>query len=108
MGTTRVIFSHDDTKKWSVYVEGEQDEKEARLAFAAVILSCAKLNPVLQMLAGVTKLEDGSFEITPAVTDSQPSIEEIVGNGLNQARANLLANMLKEASDRRNMDKPPQ
>lgn len=96
MGTTNVIFSHDDeTKKWSVYVEGEKEELQARLSFAAVILSCGRLNPVLQALAGVTRLEDGRLEITPAMTANQPSAQEAVKSRLVEE----LGKLMREACD---------
>lgn len=104
MGTTNVIFSHDDeTRKWSVYVEGEQAEHEARLSFAAVILTCGRLNPVLQALAGVTRLVDGRLEITPAVSINQATAQEAVRSRLSAE----LEQLLKDACEP-NAVKPPQ
>lgn len=43
-----VVFKHEDeTKTWTVHVEGAETELQARQAFSAVVLTCLDLNPEL-------------------------------------------------------------
>ena len=64
----QVFFNYcEESRKWTVVVNGAADPTEARQAFSAVILTCQKLNPDLLELTKVLPTIDGEFEINPAV-----------------------------------------
>ena len=76
MRDTEVRFVYDETlKKWEVIVVGVTDEKEARQAFAVVLLACRPLVASLQQYAPTERVvcvdlaspSDPAFKITPAV-----------------------------------------
>lgn len=61
----KVIFEYDEfVKRWDVHVESASDPREAREAFAAVVLSCGILNPRLLSQTLVAKDKD-SYKIIP-------------------------------------------
>lgn len=67
----QVVFTHDDNaKKWECRVHGVKDAKEARQAFAAVVLTCEMIDGGLQIEAAIAKPVEGitnAFDIKPAV-----------------------------------------
>lgn len=67
----QVVFTHDDSaKKWECRVFGCKDAKEARQAFAAVVLTCEMVDGGLQIEAAIAKPVEGmnnAFDIEPAV-----------------------------------------
>ena len=71
-----VSFTHDENcKLWEVKVHNVEDEKQAKQAFYAVVVTCQMINANLQQHAKVQKSEDSednenTFIITPAVQNN--------------------------------------
>ena len=62
-----VTFLYDEqSRKWDPVVRGAVDSVEARQAFAAVVLSCQRLQSQLLALAKTEQAESG-IRIIPAV-----------------------------------------